>query len=491
MGLITHEPVLVTAPPKDERKYLYSYVGERLLGGCEPIYYYDLSRTRPSLVVGTTGSGKTEFMAAMAAMDSQKGRCTIYIDGKCDLRLMEKLFYHTRHGDPSVPQRPFYCLIPHPEYDAYTHSWNPLFLTTVEPSTIGETIFNSYSPPESEGRGEGSFFSTYQRQAFSLICSALLKSGKVVSFQDVVRLLTHAEIMDTMANLITPEGMTAFRKLVTMRRENPREFNDRMRGFVNFLMKFNHHSLNSYNPAIQLDRLVYTDAFIYVGLPLNLEPHLMRALGNILVNQLKSLTHRLQSSNRLRRAICCYIDEAGSFIDSGAVDWINKVRSTGLLLTLSIQLLADLQGRRPGFSEQVPGNTPNVYFFKTHDAATASWFSDLSGRQLEQSSSAGIESTGGAVEETGGGNARLAEQPLISRDLGFNLRNGQMFFHSESSLRPILLAGAYLPDPSDDPRRRYVREYLNRKVEVSGLNLNYLISADQKRYVAGQQAARQ
>src|SRR5580704_6060677 len=232
MGLMTHEPVLVTDPPKDDRRFLYTYVGRRLLGGMETINYYDLSRTRPALVVGTTGSGKTELMASMATMDNQKGRCTIFIDGKCDINLMQKLYYYTRHGNKELPQRPFYCLIPHPEYDTLTHSWNPLFLTTVEPSTISETVFNSYSPPESEGRGEGSFFSTYQRQAFSLICSALLKSGKVASFQDIVRLLTYPEIMDTMAGMITQEGMTAFRKLVLMRRENPREFNDRMRGFV-------------------------------------------------------------------------------------------------------------------------------------------------------------------------------------------------------------------------------------------------------------------
>jgi hypothetical protein len=491
MGLMTHEPVLVTDPPKDDRRFLYTYVGRRLLGGMEAINYYDLSRTRPALVVGTTGSGKTELMASMATMDNQKGRCTIFIDGKCDINLMQKLYYYTRHGNKELPQRPFYCLIPHPEYDTLTHSWNPLFLTTVEQSTISETVFNSYSPPESEGRGEGSFFSTYQRQAFSLICSALLKSGKVASFQDIVRLLTYPEIMDTMAGTITQEGMTAFRKLVMMRRENPREFNDRMRGFVNFLMKFSHHSLNSYNPAIQLDRLVFTESFIYVGLPLNLEPHLMRALGNILINQLKSLTHRLQSSNRLRRSISCYVDEAGSFIDSGAVDWINKVRSTGLMLTLSIQLLADLQGRRPGFSEQVPGNTPNVYFFQTRDPATATWFSELSGRQLGQSQTASVKAVEGEVTETGSGSARLAEQPRISRDLGYNLRKGQMYFLPESTIRPMLLAGAYMPEPSGDPQRRYVREVYNADVEVSGLQLNYVSSADQKSYLAEQRRARE
>jgi hypothetical protein len=490
MGLLTHEPVLVTNPPNDDRRFLYTYIGRRLLGGTETINYYDLSRTRPALVVGTTGSGKTELMASMAAMDNQKGRCTIFIDGKCDINLMQKLYYYTRHGNKDQPQRPFYCLIPHPEYDTLTHSWNPLFLTTVEPSTISETVFNSYSPPESEGRGEGSFYSTYQRQAFSLICSALLKSGKVASFQDIVRLLTYPEIMDSMAGMITQEGTIAFRKLVMMRRENPREFNDRMRGFVNFLMKFSHHSLNSCNPAIQLDRLVFTESFIYVGLPLNLEPHLMRALGNILINQLKSLTHRLQSSNRLRRSIACYVDEAGSFIDSGAVDWINKVRSTGLMLTLSIQLLGDLQGRRPGFSEQVPGNTPNVYFFQTRDPATATWFSELSGRQLGQSQTASVRAVEGEVTETGAGSARMSEQPRISRDLGYNLRPGQMYFLPESTIRPMLLAGAYMPDPSGDPQRTYVREVYNPDVEVSGLQLNYVISADQKNFAAQQQRAR-
>jgi hypothetical protein len=195
-------------------------------------------------------------------------------------------------------------------------------------------------------------------------------------------------------------------------------------------------------------------------------------------------------------------DKRGPFTASRQL--INLPETPGSLILLSVvptsissgpprmafPPFADLQGRRPGFSEQVPGNTPNVYFFQTRDPATATWFSELSGRQLGQSQTATVKAVEGELTETGAGSARLDERPRISRDLGYNLRKGQLYFLPESSIRPMLLAGAFMPEPSDDPRRRYAREVFNSQVEVSGLQLNYVISADQRSYAAEQQAAR-
>lgn len=488
MPSLSYEPVLTTLPKNDPRRFIYTYIGRRLLEGQEPIYYYDLSRTRPSLIVGTTGSGKTELMASLALMDSAKGRAVIFIDGKCDLTLMNKLYYWSHH----VFKRDFFCLIPHNQYDHLSHSWNPLFLTTVDPSTISESVFNSFEPPGQNDKGAGIVYSDFQRHIFQLICSALLKSGRVVNFQDINALLTHSDIMESIQPLITAEGIVAFKKLLIAKREKKREFSDWMLGFSNFLGKFSHWTLNSYNPTIQFDRLVYTDSFIYVGLPLNLEPHLMRAVGNVLVNQLKSLSHRLQGTpgSNVRRSVSCYIDEAGSFIDTTMVDWVNKVRSTGLILHLAIQLLADLKGRHGGFAEQIPGNTPNVFFFQTQDPATANWFSELSGRRLERTSSANVVNEDGEAAETGAGLARLTESNRVPRDLGYGLRPGQLYFLPSSAIQPMLLAGSFFPDPPARPDRQYTRPAYNARVEVSGLHLNYLLTLERQKFEAARARVR-
>jgi len=472
------EPILTSLPHDDSRRFLYSYLGKRMRCRGERIYYADDNRSRPTLVGGVTGSGKTELLIALAVQDSAKGRPVVYIDGKCEMKTLQKLYYYTHH----VLKRRFYVLTPTTLLDGYTHSWNPLISSQLESRTITESIFNAFRDPQVKQDSGVAFYTEFQRTVFSHLMMALRFSKYAVCMQDLLYALEYDDLLSKLPSFLKPEGMVPYAELLKMRNEEGRNFGQNLKSFLNYLRLFDHWSLNSYNPVIRFDAMMLSDSVIYVGLPVNAQKYLMSCIGNIIINQLKALSQYVQSHYKHKRHfINCTVDEAGSFVDTGLPDWLCKSRTSGFSLTLGVHMLADLEGRRPGFAKQVQGNTPNICMFRNNDKETAEWFSDLGCHELGEARAANIKAAGSDLEETGAGSTRASEQRRVPPDSIKSLRTGQCYFLSSALNRPILLAACYLPDPPDRPERQYVRSFDTRPPEMSGLNLSYFITSERIR----------
>ena len=446
-------------------------MGARLFSpGHPPLYARDTLRTRPTLVIGTTGSGKTELLLNMAFQDIWKGRFTIFIDGKCDEDTRNKLYYYSH----VLAKRPFYMLLPYTEGAHLTHSWNPFVSSTLQVSKVAEMFVSPYADYGGP-RGSGEYYIAAQRDAFSSLMKALKSSGFSYNPQDVRYLLENKELLENLYKELRDNGMAHYGNLIRRVGNDPRQFRKEMEGFVNHLKLFTHWSINRYNPTLQLDRLMHTVAVVYIGLPINSEPHLMTNIGNILVNQLKALSAHVQTTEKTRRrAISCIIDEAGSFVDEGLAEWICKVRSSGFLLVLGIQNLANLEGRKAGFSREIQSNAPNIMMFNPKDVETAKWFSTISGQELRRSTNINMEKT----EELNKGVYSAYENYRVPPDALLHLNVGQFYYRSaEMTERPILLSSPLMPTP--DPKRE---EYRCRRIEsfinpeLRGLNLGLQVT---------------
>lgn len=457
-------PPLTSLTFPDDRKYVYTALGKRLFWKNSPLFVHDSLRTRPMLVLGSTGYGKTEGLISMAFQDAMKGRFVVFIDGKCDESTRNKLYYYCHR----VAKRPFYALMPFQEMDHLTNSWNPFTTSSLGISTIAESFINAYADP-TEQKGDGQFYLETQRAVFTLLMRTLTSSGFAFSTQDVRYLLEYEDLRQNLGQIVKGSGVQFYGDLIRKCRDEGKGFGKTMQRFVNHLRLFQHWSLNSYNPTIQFDRLMQTDSVVYVGLPVNSEPYLMSAIGNILVNQLKALSANIQTSEKSkRRAISCIIDEAGTFVDLGLAEWICKVRSSGFLLVLGIQTLANLERKRAGFSEEIRANSPNVMMFNPNEEKTAAWFSTLVGQELKTVASANIK----ASDETGDGSIKTTEQKKIPVDALMNLRVGQCFYRPPVPIdRPPLLAVSYLPDPPEKEENRHRRLFYESNAEFKGINL--------------------
>lgn len=486
------EPITLMPPP-DERRFLYTAFGRRLYGMNNPIFVHDSLRSRPTLVVGSTGYGKTDFLLSMAMQDAAKGRLVVFVDGKCEASTMQKLYYYVRRLDRNrATPRPFLTFLPFQDLDHLTSTWNPLLSTTLPIGTIAEAFFNAYDHPDNSEGANGAYYTEYQRNIFVKLMRALHTSGYAYSPQDIQHLVSSDYTLDNLHRILNAAGTNYYVDVLKAKREDKRKFNENMLRFANHLKMFDHWSLNSYNPTIQFDRLLHTDAVIYVGLPVNSQTHLMSAVGNILINQLKALSAHVQSNNKMKRhAISCIIDEAGSFIDNGMAEWIAKVRSSGFMLTLGIQVLANLLGRRPGFDEEIKANSPNVLLFNPQNEGTAQWFSSLSGQEQHKSVSANVEGAGGEFSETGAGTVRTAPDSRVPLDAMLALRTGQFFYRPAVTVeRPYLLAAPYLPDPPERPDLDFQRSFHLPPAELRGLNLHYQVSNERARVAETMQGTR-
>jgi hypothetical protein len=274
-----------------------------------------------------------------------------------------------------------------------------------------------------------------------------------------------------LGRVVKNSGIQHFADLMRrIAQEGEKQHQKTMSRFVNHLRLFQAWMLNSYNPVIQLDRMMMTDAVVYVGLPVNSEPEAMMTVGNIMVNQLKAISAHVQTTEKSRRrAISCIIDEAGSFVDEGLAEWICKVRSSGFLLMLGIQNLANLEGRRPGFAEEIRANSPNIMMFNPRDPDSARWFSILAGQESLRQATASVEGVEGG--ETGG-SVRNVETSRVPIDALLRLRTGQFFYSAPEPMeRPVLLASSYLPDPPNNPEAEVKRCDRRPPPEFGGLYL--------------------
>lgn len=436
------------------------------------------------MVIGSTGYGKTEELLSLAYLDAKKGRPVIFIDGKCDESTRDKLYFwcHKQAG------RPFLTLMPFQSADHLTNSWNPLMSTTLSIGTVAEAFINSYADPSggSQKGSDGEYYLEAQRTIFTLLMRTLHSSGLAYSTEDIRYLLEYEETLEALARQIPNKGIQHYNDLLRRRREEGKNFRKMMMRFANFLQMFSHWSLNSYNPTIQLDRLIYTDAVIYVGLPVNSEPYLMSAIGNIMINQLKAISAHMQTTEKShRRAVTCIIDEAGTFVDTGLAEWICKVRSSGFLMTLGIQNLANLERHRAGFGDEIRSNTPNVMMFNPQDHKTAQWFSTICGHEMKKTVSAGVDAH--ADSETGAGTVKSVETLKIHPDALLHLRLGQLVYRPPIPVeREPVLAAAYLPDPPSRPDFKHRRVVPEKKPEFTGIGLSQQIQASRRNMHPGE-----
>lgn len=463
-------PLISHTPPVDSRRFAYTYFGQTLLGVNAPVFCHDTVRSRPSLFIGTTGSGKTELLLSLAYSGARKGRLVIFIDGKADEGTWNKLYYYNclKAG------RPFYANFPLQDLDRLSQSWNPLHSTKLSVETISSAIFATYSRhrPASE-RLDSSYYIDYQRMIFSSLCRALHTGGWGYNFEDIILLLENPVLLDELSVDLRPECRDDYARVLAERNRNLREFTQKMSGFLNHLKLLNHWSVNSYNPDIQLDQLYHTDATVYFGLPVQSQPVMMATLGNILINQLSALSNHYQSvAPSERRIVDIIVDEAGSFVDKGMADWICKARSSGFRLHLGIQSLADLEQVADTFAKQIQVNTPNIFLFNPQSHETACWFSNLSGfkSKLARIANLAESDSGGDGIETGRATERMIECRKVSPDAINQLRVGQCYWRpSERTYAPILMQACMLPRTPDSPDNLWGGRHMTTAAQTKGL----------------------
>ena len=468
----------ITSYPAEDVRYLYTYFGRRIEDPpyYQPIYVPDSRRSRPMMVLGATGCGKSELLLNLAFTDACKGRCTIIIDGKNDANFRNKLYYYNH----VIAKRPFLSFMPVESADALSHTYNPFYSTVQNVKAVAEAFFNAYRPPHPINKADGSdYYVDRARDSFTDLLRALHHSGYAYCIRDIRFLLENYRLLEMIQPYITDEAIRHYRDLMDrIKSIGIKKFQETISGFVTYLRKFDHWTMNSYNPDIIFDRLIYTDSTIYIGLPVDSEPNMMRALGNIIVNQLMGLSSYMQTNERKRRPVVSIImDEGQALIDTNMANWVARVRSSGMMLTLSTQTLADIEAVNKQLAIQIATNTSNCVMFNPNNVQTADWFSRLVGQEARRSYSIGGTAESEEMEEGDAGTIRLEEKARIPIVMITSLRTGQCFYRPPDSVKkPYWLAAPYLPDPPDRADCQHRKIFYPVRIESRGLAMSQAVN---------------
>lgn len=183
-------------------------------------------------------------------------------------------------------------------------------------------------------------------------------------------------------------------------------------------------------PVHDFASLIRNRNVVYVGLDSLSDPIVAAALGSLLMADLSALAGSIYQHGQADVPISCYIDEASECVHDATIALLNKGRGAGFALTLLTQTFADfvVATGSDAKAKQVLANTNNLICLRVPDTDTQRYVADKVPtapiRRIEWSQSSG------AMQDTSLAYATSAAESLSTE--------------VESLLPPALLGG--LPD---------------------------------------------
>lgn len=435
-----------TLPPADERRFLYTYLGKRVVGADEKssvfqsLYAYDGVRSRPAFVVG---EGE-QFLLNLALKDASCGRTVIFIDGEGKRETLDRLYYWCGYQ----LGKPVYALMPN--QDELSHTWNPLLSNVIQPGVIAEFFFDTYrrfAGKNFEGKKIDEDDLDLQNEALTALFRALRGAEIVFHCGDAADFFENEEAFKQLEGAMRGDGLEYYDELKQLR-EYEDNFEDRMKPLIYFLRLFKSWTLSSYYPSIQLDRLISSGSVVYVGLPIGWdnddERKLFCATGNLIIQHLRALiSHTATSDREDRRVVSFVIKKTEAFLDHELVEWIGKMRASEVMMTCAVASIEDFKVMGEKFMTLLRDDTPNIALFHSSDESSVAWFADIWRQKRLQD--------GNEIGEEGAWAKQLE-----------HLHAEQYLFESHACAeRPMLLAVPMLPAPPSRPDYQYRRQHYN------------------------------
>ncbi|MFA6270018.1 MAG: conjugative transfer system coupling protein TraD [Candidatus Paceibacterota bacterium] len=133
-------------------------------------------------------------------------------------------------------------------------------------------------------------------------------------------------------------------------------------------------------PALDLSKIIEKNAVLYIGLDCLSDPTVGSAIGSILVAELSAVASaRCNREGQGRPGpLNVFVDEAAEVVNDPAVQLLNKSRSAGFRIAIATQTLADLMVRTgtAAGARQVIGNVNNWIVFRVIDGETQKYISE-------------------------------------------------------------------------------------------------------------------
>lgn len=356
----------------------------------KPVIIRDSEFNNGGLILGATGSGKTTTINNIIESCCQRGIPALFIDGKGSKKQAARCMkLAQKYG------RKFYYF----SMTGKSHNYNPLL--NGNPTELKDKLISvsDWTEPHYKAICE-----RYLQNAFQIFREV----GQKVDVVNVVEWLTHTSLNYLLKQL--PEEKQARYSSVLD------ELNEKgVNGLINRLAIF---AESDVGPKLTGDGAVVIDiyqaikeqAIVVMSLDSLRFPEFSRALGRMIVNDLKTIASRMLEDDL---KVYDILDEFGVFAGPQVTDLINKSREAGFHNILSTQELADLRvDGSTVLMEQVFGNT-NVKIVHRQDVPdSAAFIAESAGTTDSYTTTIQVD----GMSETGAGTVKRDKSFIIHPD---------------------------------------------------------------------------
>lgn len=401
-----------------ESDYFKTYLGESFETG-KPLYLTNEQREMHTLVVGSTGSGKSEsVMLPAIAHDIKHGKGMIIIDGKGDLELYHKLRWIVNRAGRINDF--YYFSLNHIEE---SNTFNPFFRAEGANATeLASMLINSQIWTEE-------FYKKMCEQASLTIFNAIVSTGRAPKFREIHSYLTD---LNALQRLESETQDRIIKEDIGKMAENFKDSKKFLSGLIAdlHLMSRSEFSdlLDEDEPEIDIQTLYDRSSIAYFSLDLQKYTDSSRRLGRMIIQSIRSVSSHIQAKIPVskRHFFAIHIDDATDFLDTNFATLLNKGRASRLAISMYLQSLGDLMFRNaPGFQQQCLENTNTKIILRQDDPYSIERFVKVAGTKRTMISTYQTKEDMLGKGFTGTGSVREGQTFRIEPDLIRGLKRGE------------------------------------------------------------------
>lgn len=478
--------------PSEDRKHIEQAQKEHavLLGYDiygKPVTWSNETRTYQANCFGMTGGGKTTLLHSITEQDIHSGAPIIFIDGKGDWELFEKLI-------PAMEAagRIHQLRVINPLRPDISASYNPFWSEDGNYEDHISFIFESF-------KMEKDFFEGHQRVYLENIARILHYTGKRFNFHDVLVAAYDQDMLGKQIKLAMERTRNAAsitdqqRLTLQMSVRNLLEsFGDRERvskiqGLINNLMTFMADDLalitGSYDNLLSLNDVIEQKLILYVSLNVNVNERAVTALGRMLLQNLQLMIGKRYADAQKGKEqpfVSVIMDEFSPFAYENFAHILVTARGANVAFLFALQSAPQLLQVGRGFRNDVASAPNTTFMLRIKDEETAQDFLKASARIRQMRRSMRIRRSGlfqTSYKEEGDGSQTEVRETLAQEEHIKRMPTGQMEMLSPDKIRGVLHRHVHIRQPFRHllpgvPENLYPK-YASCLDDTEGLNLRF------------------
>ncbi len=393
----------------------------------------DVNKSKHSLVVGASGSGKSVLLDTLMFDDMREGKPVIYIDPKGDNESLERFIDLCR-----LNNREYLIFSEHYNQDGKI-KLNPVMEGSI--NHITDRVFKSFTWSEE-------FYANKCQQALRKAIKSLKSESKIVSIKSIyeeLNLLCESKEKDLKLNKSEIGSL-----LTKLENIIDSDFGELLDG----------------SDAFSFSRLREQNKCIYIGLSVLGYAETARAIGKLFLGDLNySVYHTYRNitstSKSQIKPLGLYIDELSAVITDEFIEILNKCRGAKVEITSAFQTSSDINKISPELCQQVFENSLNWYVMKQRMQDAAELISHSIGTIESTKKTVRVEDN----QEQSMGSQRDVEELVVHPNIIKNLNVGQCVLFRQQPTRLDLMNVKYIDQKTIDKNLFYfeTNNYINKR----------------------------